>query len=531
MTNYAMLELGQPMHAFDADTIEGHIIVRQANEGESLTALDGKTYTLQPSDIVIADTKKVLAIAGVMGGMDSGITENTTNICIESAVFDPISIRLTAQRLGLRSDASTRFEKSLDPLLSSKALRRAVQILDFAGVGGEICGISEYIREESVQKIELDVPHDFIESRIGTPVSPEEASRILTKLGFAPTLRQSTHHVTVPSHRATKDISIPEDIVEEIGRLHGYDTIPEAPIPGVFQMTEKNRGVALRNQIQNYFVGNGFFEAFNYSFSNASKDASVLLEETNSAVCIRNAVSEEFTMMRRSMAPLLLANVHENLKQVREVSFFEIARVHYKDATGAFYEKKRLAGILSNSAALPVRVLLDGFLATLGISADISQSSPLPYLHPNASGQYTSGQETIGHFGKIHPKVAKNFDLPDTVWYFEFDVEHIAMLSRQIRPYMEPNKFPSMSRELNFVMDERMSTGEIANRIAAVDGRIHSLCVQDVYQHEKIGAGKKSVTFGFVIEDRTQTITDEDALEVQNSVIQSLAQTGIQLRS
>ncbi len=255
MTNSIMLELGQPMHAFDADTIEGYIIVRQARAGESIVALDGKTYLLLPTDIVIADTQKVLAIAGIMGGLDSGITANTKNICIESAVFDATAIRLTAQRLGLRSDASTRFEKSLDPLLSSLALRRAIQLLNFAKVGGTITGISEYVNAGKVRNIELNVPHDFIESRIGTTLSVEEATGILERLGFMPELQNGTHHVRVPSHRASKDISIPEDIVEEIGRLHGYDSILEVPIPGVFQMTTKNDWVSLRNTLQNYFVG------------------------------------------------------------------------------------------------------------------------------------------------------------------------------------------------------------------------------------------------------------------------------------
>lgn len=182
-----MMELGQPMHAFDADTIEGNVIVRQAKDGESLTALDGKTYELTKEDIIIADNQKVLAIAGIMGGMDTGIGPNTRNVCIESAVFDPTSIRLTAQRLGLRSEASTRFEKSLDPTLSISALKRAIQFLDFVKTGGAVSGFATYIDSKKLNEVELKLSHDFIVSRIGTQLDPSEILRTLDVLEFSPT--------------------------------------------------------------------------------------------------------------------------------------------------------------------------------------------------------------------------------------------------------------------------------------------------------------------------------------------------------
>lgn len=384
MTNYLMMELGQPMHAFDADTIVGHIIVRQARDGESIVALDGKIYELTPEDIVIADTEKVLAIAGVMGGLATGITAATKNICIESAVFDPTSIRLTAQRLGLRSDASTRFEKSLDPTFSEVALRRAMQFLKFAKVGGTVTGHFEYLNEDKVNHTVLSLTHTFIESRIGVAISEAEVLKTLSDLEFAPAVLGGNYEVIVPSHRATKDVRIIEDIVEEVGRIHGYDLIGEAPIPGEFAITHRNDWVAMRNTIQNYMVGAGFYETFNYSFSNAEKDESVLIFEEHDAIRIQNAVSQDFTMMRRTMAPLLLLHAHENLKQKGEVKFFEIAKVHHKQ-DGVMSENKKFAGVMTHGDVATVRTLMDGLLAQLGVTAKVLQGGNLPFLHPNSS--------------------------------------------------------------------------------------------------------------------------------------------------
>ncbi len=202
------MELGQPMHVFDADTIEGHMIVRQAKSGETLIALDGKEYTLTPEDIVIADTKKILSIAGVMGGLHTGVSEKTRNICFEAAVFDATSIRLTAQRLGLRSDASTRYEKSLDPLGAERALVRAVQILRFLGHTAPVSAGSRYLDPTQVRQTTLRVSHEFLTSRLGKSLDSKEIEVTLENLGFSPKVENEEYVLQVPSWRATKDVTI-----------------------------------------------------------------------------------------------------------------------------------------------------------------------------------------------------------------------------------------------------------------------------------------------------------------------------------
>ncbi len=361
----------------------------------------------------------------------------------------------------------------------------------------------------------------------------------LTKLGFDPKLSNGVIAVTVPSWRATKDISLNEDIVEEIGRIHGYDEIDERPIPGLFDISKRNYWTEFRAITQDYFAGKALYEAFNYSFSNEAKDRGILIENFDDAVRIKNAVSEEFTLMRRFMAPLLLINARENRKQSQKFGFFEIAKIHTKHAENDFSESKRVAGILIGSDIQDLRNLIDGYFAQT-TSADLAWkieqgvTDTTPYFHPNKSGRYMLGDDCIATFGYIHPRVLTNFDLTgEEVVFFDIDAEKLAALARKKSvAYREPSKFPSISRELNFVLPDRENTGNIARAIAAVDPRISSPKVVDTYIDEtKVGVGKKSVTFSFMIEDRTKTITDEEAGEIQSRVISGLAEKGYMLRS
>jgi phenylalanyl-tRNA synthetase beta chain len=334
ITNYIMTELGQPMHAFDAEKVVGGVTVRQACDGEIVLALDSKEYTLTSKDVVIADSEKVLAVAGVIGGISSAISETTKHVYFESACFDPVSIRLTSQRLAIRTDASMRYEKSLDPTLASRAMPRVFDLLKFLGKNGTCTGAFSYLDQTKVRDISITTDLVFIEKKLGLKIEKERAEEILVRLGFDVSFTGDTFSVKVPSWRATKDISIKEDLAEEIGRINGYELVPNTPITGPFSIANKNESIELRNHINAYFSSEQLFEAYNYSFSNQSKDAIIGYQDDANAVHIQNAFNVEYTMMRRSMVPNLLGVAAENLKQQKKFGFFEIGKIFEKSTSG-----------------------------------------------------------------------------------------------------------------------------------------------------------------------------------------------------
>ncbi len=414
MTNYVMTELGQPMHAFDADKVEGTVSVRLAKQGESLLALDGKEYALTPEDLVIADDKKVLAIAGVIGGAESAVSASTKNLLIESATFDPVSVRLTAVRTGCRTDASTRYEKSLDPLLTGRAVSRTLDLLKYFGNDFVVESAFDYLDASRVNDISISLELPFVASKLGVDIPNAEVSRILSKLGFAHEISGTRLSVKVPSWRATKDVSIAEDVVEELGRVYGYDKIAEKAVSGGIELSRHNLEIDFRNDVLSAFSSLGYSEAYAYSFSNAEKDRKIGFSDMSSAVAIVNAVSTEFTHMRRSPAALLLQAASENAKHSSEFSFFEYGKVHFKLEENRFEEKRSLSGIALGSGALKVRDDVGAFLskALPRAEARVSQgveASKFPFLHPGKSGSVSVNGKVVAAFGEIHPKTAENF--------------------------------------------------------------------------------------------------------------------------
>lgn len=535
ITNYIMTELGQPIHAFDKEKVDGKIIVRQARAGELLLALDGKEYSLSPDDLVIADESKVLAIAGVIGGMSSAISETTKNVYFESACFDSVSIRLTSQRLAIRTDASMRFEKSIDPLLAKRVLPRVFDLLNFLKKGGDFTGSFNYINSPRIRNINISTDLDFIEKKLGLRISKERTDDILQRLGFTVQWEKDSFSVQVPSYRASKDINIKEDIVEEIGRINGYENVPNTPILGPFSIATKNASIELRNSINQYFSSQGLYEAYNYSFSNQEKDAIFGYINDTNAIHIKNAFNVEYTMMRRSLAPNLFSIAKENLKQSKKFWFFEIGKIFEKKEENIFSENKSIAGILIGNDMTTLRIMLDGFFRSIipGISYNIEQGSDSKIFHPNKSGRYTIQGEVIVNFWFAHPAVAESFDLSEvSTLFFEIDYTKLVWVFEASKNSFEPiARYPGIRRELNFVFDETTPVAEIIVRIQSNSKLLSDFSVVDTFRDAvKVGEGKKSVTFSFLIQDTSKTITDEEALIIQEKIIRNLEWEGIFLR-
>lgn len=332
----------------------------------------------------------------------------------------------------------------------------------------------------------------------------------------------------VPSWRATKDVSIKEDVIEELGRVYGYDKIAEKAVSGPIALSPKNRQIEFRNLIIGHFISLGYLEAYAYSFSNAEKDASIGFSNMDDAVRIVNAVSAEYTHMRRSPAALLFQATAENAKHSEKFSFFEYGKIHRKNTDGSFVERWSLAGVSYSGGVFEARDAVVSFLrkAAPRVEVAISQGvdvSAYPFLHPGKAGTVSVEGREIAVFGAVHPSVAEKYGFSDvSVSYFEIVPETVFdFFCRLGEPsFVEISKFPGVERELNFVMDDRDSAGDAAKTIASVSPMIADVRVIDVYRDAvRLGEQKRSVTFSFRIENLEKTITDSEALDIQNSAI------------
>ena len=549
ITNCIMTELGQPMHAFDADKVVGNITVRLAKTGEKILALNGTEYTLTSEDVVIADENWPIAIAGVIGGMESAVSETTRNIIWESACFDASSVRLTAQRHGIRTDASTRYEKSLDPLLAGTTFPRVMEYMNFLGKNYTETGYSEYIDTNRVNHITIDVTYDFLNKKAGVEIPSETVQNILKRLGFWIQTKESGISVTVPSWRASKDVNIKEDIAEEVARVYGYDNVPYTALDANFSIGKKNEEINLRNLTHSHFSERGWHEVYNYSFSSEVLDRKIGFSDMESAIRIQNAFNEEYTHMTRSLAPRLFLDVNHNQKYSDTFAFYEIGKVYEKTGKRSkssetllkatekkpFPERKILAGVALGHTIVFVREAIETYLvSTLGYIPPVHQgSSGLPFLHPGISGQYSEDNIILARFGKIHPETAHEFEINEETLYFEIDYEAILELHRdKDERFHEISRFQTIPRELNFLLGEHTPTAEVARIIDAVHPWIQDLRVDSIYTDEaKLGKGIKSVNFAFILSNREWTISDDEAMSVQNLIIETLQTHGFALRS
>lgn len=295
-----------------------------AQTGELFTALNDQEYTLSDKDLVIADDEKILALAGIIGGKTSAVSSQTTRVIFECATFDATTIRLTAQRFGLRTDASTRYEKSFDPYLTRVALARIGDYLDFLGKDTTVYAGFSYLSPSAHRDIRITLTHQWLSAKIGCIISQDHVQTILTNLGFTVSVSEDTYTVTVPSWRATKDVSIAEDIAEEVARVWGYDRIDAVPMIDQIVPPRENIARSLRHIVADALRSTGYTEVYNYSFSSATHDARIGLMNMDGAIAIKNAFNVEYTHMRRSLIPHLLKNTSDNRRLASSLRFFEI---------------------------------------------------------------------------------------------------------------------------------------------------------------------------------------------------------------
>lgn len=550
VTNYVMLELGQPMHAYDYDCVADHtLIARRAKAGETLTTLDGNERELNESMLIIADTKGPIGVAGVMGGLTSEVTDKTTNVLFEAAVFNGPSIRRTSKALGMRSEASGRFERGVNHKYTAYAIDRAAQLLQ------QICpsckvsvGVID-VYPEPVEQRTVTFTAEQINDYLGTSIEKDRMVDILTKLEFGITESGDTIEALVPTWR--DDVTGMPDIAEEIARIVSYDNIaPTIPVAILSSggMTPKK---ALTKEVTHYLAHAGLSQIITFSFMHKDGLTNMMLPEGDgryTAIPILNPISEEFPYMRTTLVPAVIEAAKRNIaQQNKDLWLFETANVYEPKAlplTEVPHERPMACGIMMGKVTeaawnqaqrdtdfYDVKGVVDGLLAKLGLTQYDIQPSSESYYHPGVSAHYTVNGVTIANYGELHPQVVKNFDLSGKVYMFEIDLE--AVLSIIVPPfrYQSFSKFPGTSRDLAIVAPVSVTSGDIVALIKEHGGEyLESVSIFDVYEGEHIEVGYRSLAYNLQFRSMEGTLNDEDIDGAIQAIIDALATKNCKLR-
>ncbi|EIC20943.1 phenylalanine--tRNA ligase subunit beta [Thiorhodovibrio frisius] len=542
VTNYVLLELGQPLHAFDAERLTGAVQVRLARDGEPLTLLNDEQIKLQPDTLVIADDSGAIALAGVMGGASTAVSESTRHILFESAFFTPQAVAGRARRYGLHTDASHRFERGVDPELQVRAIERATSLLlDIAGgtPGPVVAARSE---SELPQRPSISLRPDRIPRLLGIELQTTEVEDILTRLGLQLAPAADGWQVQVPGHRF--DLRREADLIAELGRIYGYDRIPRSQSQSATRMSAPREADFDLDQARARLVGNGYFEAVTYSFISPAQQA--LIDPETQALALSNPISAELSVMRTSLWPGLLQTAQQNLaRQQNRVRLFETGLRFRVEGEQGLLQEPMLAALGIGDvmpeqwgmAAQPVdfhhmKNDLHSLLALTGRAPEFSLvTGAHPALHPGQCARIERAGAELGWIGMLHPGVAKALDLPDATYLFEL---RLAGLADGAVPNFSPlSKFPSIRRDLALLVDRSTPCAAIEAAARAAGGDwLREALVFDVYAGEKIDSERKSVALGLILQASSQTLTDQDVETTVTRVLNRLKQDlGARLRS
>lgn len=540
ITNYVMLELGQPLHAFDKEQLD-RIVVRRAKSGEPMETLDGQKRELTSEMLVIADSSRPVALAGVMGGANSEINDNTKNIVIESANFDFVSIRKTSGKLALRTESSMRFEKALDPYLTETAIARATELVlkvcPEAKVATELVDVFPG-KKKGMDTIKLDLA--WLNAIIGEEFKAEKVTEILTSLGFGVKQDKNELAVTVPTWRATKDVSIKEDLAEEVARIYGFNNIKiEMPLVAMLP-PEKNEERELERQVREYLAyGAGLFEVYNYSFVGEDQLKKLFIDPSTHLRLV-NPMASHQTMMRQSLLPNLVDAVKTNQPRYKDFGLFEIGSIYLdlpsevnKDGQPGEslpYQEKRLGTVMASDNGTDLLRRVKGALEYLTESLNLHISWQPNEITPNWSDKSRYADiavngKVIGWVGQLDAKVAKSLGIKKATVVAEVSLRHLLALAKKQGHvlYQEYEKFPPLVRDLAFVVNEKILYSEVSQEILKFNPLIKQAELFDVFQGGKLGEENKSLAF-HVIYQADRTLTGEEVDKVQAKLLERMAE-------
>ena len=539
ITNYVMLEYGQPMHAFDLRYVkDGKIVVRNAAEGETITTLDGVTRTLSPEMLVIADAEKPIAVAGVMGGEYSGIMEDTNTVVFESAYFEPVQVRRTAKKLGMRTDASARYEKGLDPEGCLRTLERAFELVELLGAGEPVrTHIDLNYNEKQRNRIPFDP--DWINKFLGTDISREEMCDTMKMLE----IEVDGDTCISPSFRI--DLERPADLAEEVARIYGYNNIPSTVIKGVANasLTPKQK---FRRTLENATVAVGCYGILTYSFISPKYFDKIALPADSSlrkTVVIFNPLGEDTSVMRTTTLPSMLETLSLNYKNRNAaVTLYEIGKEYLPTAPDKLPEEpdRLTIGMYGDDADFfTLKGMVETILETAGLHDCTYKAcgTDAPFdeicaLHPGRSAVIYAGETPIGYLGEVHPTVQKNYDIGTRTYVAKLLIDEMQPLAQTEITYQPLPKFPAITRDLSLVCADEVPVGDLQAAMKnAVGNILEQITLFDVYKGEQIAAGMKSVSFSIRMRSHEGTLTDEQADAAMKRVLKALKEHGATLRA
>lgn len=538
ITNYVMEEYGQPMHAYDFDTIAGSkIIVRRANEGEEFVTLDGQTRKLDPSVLMICDADKSIGIAGIMGGENSKITDDVQTMLFEAACFDGTNIRLSAKKVGMRTEASGKFEKGLDPNLAAQAMNRACQLIEELGAGEVVGGIVD-VYPEKKQERRIKFEPEKINKLLGINISKEEMLGYLEKIEIV--YDDSVNELIIPTFR--QDLECGADIAEEVARFYGYDKIPTTLPTGeatTGRLSFKMRVEAIARDIAEFC---GFSQGMTYSFESPKVFDKLLIPQDSqlrNTVVISNPLGEDFSIMRTTPLNGMLTSLATNYnRRNKDVKLYELGNIYLPKAlplTELPEERMQFTlGFYGEGDFFTMKGVVEEFFEKAGMrnKPEYDPKAGRPYLHPGRQADIIYDKEVVGYLGEVHPEVLDNYSIGDRVYIAVLDMPHIVAKASFDRKYKGIAKFPAVTRDISMVMKKSVLVGTIEDIIEKRGGSlVESYKLFDIYEGAQIQSGYKSVAYSISFRAKDRTLEDKDINPIMEKILKDLGNLGIELRS
>ncbi|MGE5493875.1 MAG: phenylalanine--tRNA ligase subunit beta [Burkholderiales bacterium] len=522
ITNFVMLETGQPMHAFDYKDIRGaEIIVRRANDGESIVTLDGKERALTNDMLLICDAEGPIGIAGVMGGENSGIKDDTTTVIFESAKFKQGNVRRTVRALGLPTESGMRFSKGVDAAGCKAAMDRALHLVELLGAGEIVSGEIDILSADLTPR-KVTVSADSINAKLGTDIKAEDMAALLRRVFIDVSLEDGKLICDIPSFRG--DVTIGEDIAEEVGRMYGYDNIPLVKmtgevIRGVISAEEKGT-----DKIRTLLTGLGYNECVTYSFASAVDIEKLKIpegDELRRMVRIINPLGDEQGYMRTSPLPEMLKVVANNInKKVKDIKLFETGRVYLKNDEGLPDERKYVCiALCEDDGFFTLKGAAENLLEAFGIRKPRFAAEGAAYYHPGRKAAIYAGNSKLGEMGEVHPEVAEAFGIEKRVCVAELSLAALCAAADDTAKYEPLPKFPAVERDIALIVDKSVAAADLLDCIEKHAGQyFESAELFDVYTGDQLGIGKKSLAFKIVFRAKDRTLLDSEANDARDAI-------------